>query len=255
VTRRLLVAVAIAAALGLAVLVLTAGGSSALPTAVANPAPPRAAVPRSAPAPAPQAPQAPQAPPGLASLPAATSQAVVVRTPSPGATRGDVSTWRRGPSGWTRVLGPVPASVGRAGTGTSSESVDRTPAGAFGLTRAFGRAPNPGTALPWFHAGPNDWWVSDARSRAYNTHQTCRPGTCPFNEKAGENLDAAGAAYDDAVVIDANTAPVVPGRGSAYFLHVGAVPTAGCVATDRATVVAVLRWLDPRAHPMITIGH
>lgn len=151
------------------------------------------------------------------------------------------------------MLGPVPAWVGQAGTGAASEATTRTPEGAFGLTRAFGRAPNPGTVLPWFRAGPDDWWVSDPRSRAYNTHQVCRRGTCPFDEKAGENLDAAGAAYDQAVVIDANTPPV-PGRGSAYFLHIGSTPTAGCVATDRATVVGILRWLDPRARPVIAVG-
>lgn len=236
------------------------------PAAVVQPAPasraPAAPAPAPAPAapPAPATPAAPAAPPGpvpgsLAGLPGSTTQAVVVQTPSPAATAGTISTWQRGAGGaWTRVLGPVRAWVGTAGTGAPSEAVPRTPAGTWGLTQSFGRAPNPGTKLPWFHAGPSDWWVSDPASPNYNTHQVCARGTCRFDERRGENLDAEGAAYDDAVVIDANTHPIVPGHGSAFFLHVGSRPTVGCVATDRATVVGIMRWLAPAAHPVITIG-
>lgn len=90
---------------------------------------------------------------------------------------------------------------------------------------------------------------------AYNTHQTCAPGKCPFNEAAGEDLGQAGAVYDYAVVIDYNRWPVHPGAGSAFFLHVtGGRPTAGYVATDRAAVIAILRWLDPGKHPLISLG-
>jgi L,D-peptidoglycan transpeptidase YkuD (ErfK/YbiS/YcfS/YnhG family) len=125
----------------------------------------------------------------------------------------------------------------------------------FSLTQTFGRAANPGTRQPWFQASTNDWWVSDVRSPAYNTHQTCDPGKCPFNEKAGENLGRAGAVYDYAVVIDYNRWPAHPGAGSAFFLHVtNGRPTAGCVAADRAVVIAILRWLDPHQHPVISLG-
>ncbi|PZS40950.1 MAG: hypothetical protein DLM62_00090 [Pseudonocardiales bacterium] len=57
------------------------------------------------------------------------------------------------------------------------------------------------------------------------------------------------------MVIDYNRWPVHPGAGSAFFLHVtNGRPTAGCVATDRAVVIAILRWLDPRQHPVISLG-
>ena len=139
--------------------------------------------------------------------------------------------------------------------GDASESSSRTPAGLFSLTQTFGRAANPGTRQPWFHATTNDWWVSDVKSPAYNTHQTCAPGKCPFNEAAGEDLGQAGAVYDYAMVIDYNRRPVHPGAGSAFFLHVtNGRPTAGCVATDRAAVIAILRWLDPGQHPLISLG-
>jgi len=45
-------------------------------------------------------------------------------------------------------------------------------------------------------------------------------------------------------VIDYNARPVVPGRGSAIFLHVSAgQATAGCVSLPETTLVRVLRWL------------
>ena len=64
----------------------------------------------------------------------------------------------------------------------------------------------------------------------------CAPGTCDFDETAGENLSAAGAVYDHAVVIDYN-AGGSPRAGSAYFLHLtNGAATAGCVAIGRGSL-------------------
>ena len=61
--------------------------------------------------------------------------------------------------------------------------------------------------------------------------------------------------YRHAVVIDYNRSPVVPGRGSAIFLHVwNENPTSGCVAIDLDRLVEIMRWLDPAKHPKIAIG-
>ncbi len=204
---------------------------------------------------APTASTAAAPPAALRGIPATTSQVVLVTAPNASSTTAMIEAWQRARNGWRPILGPVPAHIGADGIGRASESSSRTPAGLFSLTQTFGRAANPGTRQPWFHATTNDWWVSDVRSPAYNTHQRCAPGKCPFNEKAGEDLGRAGAVYDYAVVIDYNRRPVHPGAGSAFFLHVtNGRPTAGCVATDRAVVIAILRWLDPRRHPVISLG-
>ncbi|MGA8518067.1 MAG: L,D-transpeptidase family protein [Pseudonocardiaceae bacterium] len=204
---------------------------------------------------APAAPAASAAPAALRGIPATTSQVVLVTAPNASSTTAMIEAWQRAGNGWRPVLGPVPAHIGADGIGRACESTSRTPAGLFSLTQTFGRAANPGTRQPWFHATANDWWVSDVRSPAYNTHQTCAPGRCPFNEAAGEDLGRAGSVYDYAVVIDYNRWPVHPGAGSAFFLHVtSGRPTTGCVATDRAAVIAILRWLDPRQHPLMSLG-
>jgi L,D-peptidoglycan transpeptidase YkuD (ErfK/YbiS/YcfS/YnhG family) len=40
----------------------------------------------------------------------------------------------------------------------------------------------------------------------------------------------------------------VPGHGGAFFLHAtDGGPTAGCVAIDDATLVKIMKWLQPGA--------
>jgi L,D-peptidoglycan transpeptidase YkuD (ErfK/YbiS/YcfS/YnhG family) len=195
-------------------------------------------------------------PPGVPVPPAGSNQLVTVLVPAATSTTGTLRAWQRTPSGgWNSVLGPIKVKVGTDGVGTTREGVNRTPRGTFPLDRAFGRQPNPGTALPYQRVGDSDWWVSDAKSPAYNTMRSCQPGTCTFDESAGENLGRAGASYDYAMVIGYNTAPVRPGAGSAFFVHVDAgAPSAGCVEVPRAQVLGLLRWLAPAQRPRITIG-
>jgi len=122
-------------------------------------------------------------------------------------------------------------------------------------SEAFGIAPNNGTRLPYRQVGVQDWWVSDTGSPSYNRYAQCATGTCEFDEHASENLGEAGPAYEHAVVIDYNRQPVVAGAGSAFFLHVETGrPTAGCVSIPAVDLEAVMRWLDPSAHPVINIG-
>jgi L,D-peptidoglycan transpeptidase YkuD (ErfK/YbiS/YcfS/YnhG family) len=100
----------------------------------------------------------------------------------------------------------------------------------------------------------DDWWVSDVTSPRYNRYAECAPTTCDFDEGVSENLLAAGAVYDHAVVIDYNRGGT-PGAGSAFFLHVSnGAATAGCVAVDAGSLVTMLRWLDPGSRPLIAIG-
>ena len=62
--------------------------------------------------------------------------------------------------------------------------------------------------------------------------------------------------YDEYIygaVIEYNTDPIAENKGSAIFLHVGYKYTAGCVASDEATIVSVLKWLNPKYNPKILI--
>jgi L,D-peptidoglycan transpeptidase YkuD (ErfK/YbiS/YcfS/YnhG family) len=191
-----------------------------------------------------------------ASYPSSAEQVVTVSAPSATSTTATLSAWRRvGDKLWTRVLGPFTAYVGKDGIGEASEYVSRTPAGVWTLTEAFGIQPNNGTRLPYHQVGSSDWWVSDVNSQYYNMPYECDPGTCPFNESTSENLGKVGLAYNHATVIDYNRSPAVPGKGSAFFLHVSTgKPTAGCVSLPSRDLDAVMGWLDPAKHPVIDIA-
>jgi L,D-peptidoglycan transpeptidase YkuD (ErfK/YbiS/YcfS/YnhG family) len=153
------------------------------------------------------------------------------------------------------VLGPMRAYVGSSGIGVANEGRQTTPAGTWRLAEAFGRAGNPGTALPYRRVDGDDWWVSDVRSPLYNQYAQCAPRTCPFDERVSENLFATGGVYDLAVVIDYNRPVAMPSAGSAFFLHIANNrPTAGCVAVARGDLEALMRWLHPGANPVMSIG-
>ena len=62
--------------------------------------------------------------------------------------------------------------------------------------------------------------------------------------------------YELGAVLGWNTDPVVPGRGSAIFLHVWKgpdEPTSGCVALSREHVATLLAWLDAAAVPCVVV--
>jgi L,D-peptidoglycan transpeptidase YkuD (ErfK/YbiS/YcfS/YnhG family) len=180
------------------------------------------------------------------------AQVITVEVATSRSESGTVRTWELSAQGqYVEVAGPFHADVGRRGVGRTHEGAERTPAGVFTLTRAFGNQPNNGTRLPYFLAGPDDWWDENPRSAAYN-ERVISP-TSPGGRS--ENLYYAGPAYAHAVVINYNTDPVVRGAGSGFFLHVGnGEPTAGCVAIPAAALNQVMRWLDPSRHPVISIG-
>ena len=48
------------------------------------------------------------------------------------------------------VTGPLRAKIGARGVGPAYEGSNLTPLGTWDLTEAFGRVPNPGTAMPYF---------------------------------------------------------------------------------------------------------
>jgi len=188
----------------------------------------------------------------VAAATATPQRVITVQATSAQSTTARLDLWQTsGRGGYWHAAGPYTAYVGELGIGHASEGSAHTPAGVFTLTQAFGNQPSNGTTLPYFRAGPSDWWDGESGTPAYNTHvrQAASPGG------ASENLYTAGAVYAHAVVIDYNRFPVVAGAGSAFFLHVtNGRPTAGCVAISAASLDVVMRWLTPAAHPVISIG-
>jgi L,D-peptidoglycan transpeptidase YkuD (ErfK/YbiS/YcfS/YnhG family) len=149
-----------------------------------------------------------------------------------------------------RVFGPWRARVGRNGLSTQHREGDgTTPTGTFALGPViYGIDPNPGLSRPYHRLVCGDWWDEDARSPTYNTFRHVACGTSPPFRGGSEALWRITPAYRLFAPIQYNAAPVVPGRGSAIFLHVDTGrATNGCVSLPLRELRSVLRRLRPGA--------
>lgn len=191
-------------------------------------------------------------PPSRVEAATVPGQVITVQAASTHSRTAVVRTWHLDADGhYLQVHQPVMAEVGVNGVRPTREGLGRTPVGVFTLTRAFGSDPNDGTRLPYVRTGPDDWWDENPASVRYNelVRSTVSPGG------ASERLYYSGLSYSRAVVINYNMDPVVKGAGSGFFLHVSlGVATEGCVAIPAADLRWVMRWLNPKEDPVISIG-
>jgi len=137
-------------------------------------------------------------------------------------------------------------SFGRSGARkTKREGDGATPFGVFPLRRVFYRpdrqAP-PKTALPVERISPDDAWCDEPLHVSYN-----RRVQLPF-EGSAETLWRKDLLYDLLVVLGYNDDPVVPGAGSAIFIHVAApefLPTEGCIALQQKHLAHLIGLARP----------
>ena len=146
------------------------------------------------------------------------------------------------------VLGPWQARVGRNGLAAQRHEGDgTTPLGTFGIgSTIYGVGANPGVQLAYHRLVCGDWWDGEPTSPRYNTFRHLDCGARLGGDS--EALWRQTTAYRHFAVIRFNAAPVVPGRGSAMFLHADTGgPTNGCVSVHLPQLVTILRRLRPGA--------
>ena len=143
-------------------------------------------------------------------------------------------------------------AVGRAGiVATKREGDHASPLGCFVLRRVLYRADRlaaPQTSLPVSALAQDAGWCDAPDDAAYN-----QAVTMPYDASA-EMLWREDPLYDVIVVLGHNDSPVVPGCGSAIFMHVAQpdyAPTEGCIAMAQDDLLDVLRDCDP--HTQICI--
>lgn len=133
-------------------------------------------------------------------------------------------------------------ALGRSGLSRDKREGDgTTPEGSFPLRRLLYRQDRlggrPATRLPASAIEPADGWCDDPLDARYN-----RPVRLPFAGRH-EDLWREDGLYDLLVVLGHNDDPIIPGRGSAIFLHVATADyaaTAGCVAVARDDLLTIL---------------
>jgi L,D-peptidoglycan transpeptidase YkuD (ErfK/YbiS/YcfS/YnhG family) len=199
-------------------------------------------------------------PPNLAESLASTagaSQIVTVDAPAYAAVTATVSLWQRQGNCWTLANGPWQGMLGFHGFSDSHHEGDQTtPTGAYSIGPVmYGVAPDPGVQYAYHQLVCGDWWDEDPTSPAYNTFQHVPCGQPPPFGGNSEALWQEGNAYPSFAVVDYNTRPVVPGAGSAIFIHADVRgPTVGCVSLPLGELDALLRWLEPTASPLLVMG-
>jgi L,D-peptidoglycan transpeptidase YkuD (ErfK/YbiS/YcfS/YnhG family) len=183
-----------------------------------------------------------------------SAQLVTVQAP-PHATTATLSVWTRSGTCWRRVLGPWQAHLGRSGLSAHKREGDgATPTGTYRIgATMYGIEPNPGVRFRYHRLVCGDWWDEDSRSPGYNTFRHVACGATPPFGGGSEALWRIAPQYRYFAVVDYNDEPVVPGRGSAIFLHVAVGATAGCVSLPEPELLQLLRWLRPSAKPLIRL--
>jgi L,D-peptidoglycan transpeptidase YkuD (ErfK/YbiS/YcfS/YnhG family) len=141
----------------------------------------------------------------------------------------------------------VVCTLGHGGIRADKREGDgATPAGLFTLRRVLWRADRladpPVTRLPCAPILPTNGWCDWPEDPLYN-----RPVTLPYPARH-ERMWRDDALYDIVVIIGHNDDPVVPGAGSAVFMHLARAdggPTEGCVGLARDDLLALLAACGP----------
>lgn len=133
------------------------------------------------------------------------------------------------------------AFIGRNGTGKTVEGDMKTPLGVFGVRRAFGIRPNPGTSLPYLRI-TDSIYACDREGQWYNTIVDTAVTGVPCG---GEHMVEMRPEYYYGLELDYNADNVYP-AGSAIFVHCKGVKpyTAGCVALDAGMMKRILKEAD-----------
>lgn len=160
--------------------------------------------------------------------------------------RGATTAWAR--LGDLRIR----CALGRSGIAADKVEGDGcTPAGRFPIRRLFyrpDRVREIACVFPIQPMAPSDGWCDAPGDPAYN-----RLITRPYPARH-ETLWREDALYDLLLVIGHNDAPVVPGKGSAVFLHLARPdygPTEGCIAFARADFIRLLGAVDRTTHIVV----
>ncbi len=142
-----------------------------------------------------------------------------------------VTLWQKTGDTWTLGGGPWPAVIGVHGMaphGQKKEGDGKSPAGLFPISLVFGEAEHVTTELPYRMTTDQDAWIDDPASPLYNQWSQL-----PTTAHSFERLKRKDQLYRLGLVVDYNLHPIVPGAGSAIFIHIWRSPakgTAGCAA-------------------------
>jgi L,D-peptidoglycan transpeptidase YkuD (ErfK/YbiS/YcfS/YnhG family) len=135
------------------------------------------------------------------------------------------------------------AAIGKNGVIAAEDKVEgdlKTPMGSYRVTHGYYRPDKmdcPQSIIPFTALDPTFGWCDEPSHPLYN-QQVLKPF-----DASHEDLWSDDDVYDVILVTDHNTNPIVPGKGSAVFIHVAREdfePTAGCLALQKEDLLMII---------------
>lgn len=185
-------------------------------------------------------------------LPSSTSQVILVRAST--GIKAQVTACQCHDSSWTPAFKSsfiaVLGGAGIAPVGEKREGDKKTPAGLYPLGEAFGTQAL-ALKMDYKYITSQDKFIDDATHKQYNSWV--------HGETDAKSYEAMFIKpYKIGLVVKYNMNPIVPGLGSAIFMHLWQSenkPTVGCIAMDEPHLLALLQWLDKAQHPYVSIAN
>ena len=143
-------------------------------------------------------------------------------------------------------------SIGYSGIVEEKKEGDGgTPTGRFPFREVYYRSDRVGTIstpLPTTAIETSDGWCDDPKDPMYNKHIKL-----PY-DASHEKLWREDRVYDVILIVGQNDAPVIPGKGSAVFVHLRrpeGSPTEGCVAFSLENLLEILEECNDQSHLVV----
>jgi len=207
-------------------------------------------------------------------LPDNCRQTILCLAPDWQSSAGTFSLWSRSEGGtWRRETLDIPMRLGEKGLAwgrglspepplelQKKEGDWKAPAGVFEIGAAFGYAKDfpVKKGQSYIQVKPGELWIADPTSSYYNQHLSLH-GREPETdwEKRGQ-MRLGDPSHSLKLFIAHNAPPNVrPGAGSAIFFHIwrekGAIPSSGCIVSERSAIEHLVEWVDPSKHPLCVI--
>jgi L,D-peptidoglycan transpeptidase YkuD (ErfK/YbiS/YcfS/YnhG family) len=147
-----------------------------------------------------------------------------------------MTTWTWTTAGWVRGGGWWAWGGGNV-WGKTTQGDRRSPTGVFSLTDAGGYYRNPGTRMPYYYNPSGFSLISSNGHRSFS-----------YVMAIGYNHVAGTSPLSNATVGPRS-------KGGQIWIHEGSGKySLGCLGTSRPAVVAMLKWANPAAHPVILMG-
>lgn len=154
---------------------------------------------------------------------------------------------------WTSPLIEIPAVIGKNGvTDNKLEGDNKTPLGLYKISLIFATSPESEiNNMPFRQINSEDKYIDDPEHPDYNCWISG-----DTSARSYETMLRADGLYALGAVIDYNTNPVIPAKGSAIFLHIWrgqGSGTEGCIAMSLDNLKLLIQSLQFSKNPHILI--